>query len=111
MAGARFAFAAIRHSYGREICDRIVANNKVGEGEMAGPRFIGSGDKALLVLQRLGEFGPDGRPLSRLASDLGLNKASLHHTLSVLRYRGFVEQDSKGNYRLGQRSFPFAADY
>ncbi len=70
---------------------------------MANPRLIGSVDKALLVLQRLGEFGPDGRPLSRLASDLGLNKGSLHHTLSVLRYRGFVEQDSKGNYRLGQR--------
>lgn len=78
---------------------------------MANPRLIGSVDKALLVLQRLGEFGPDGRPLSRLAGDLGLNKASLHHTLSVLRYRGFVEQDSKGNYRLGKASLALAASY
>jgi hypothetical protein len=37
---------------------------------MANPRLIGSVDKALLVLQRLGEFGTDGRALSRLAGDL-----------------------------------------
>ena len=78
---------------------------------MASPRLIGSVDKALLVLQRLGEFGTDGRALSRLAADLGLNKASLHHTLSVLRHRGFVEQDAKGNYRLGKSSLALAASY
>lgn len=74
-------------------------------------RLIGSVDKALLVLQRLGDFGTDGRALSRLAADLGLNKASLHHTLSVLRHRGFVEQDAKGNYRLGKASLALAASY
>jgi len=78
---------------------------------MANPRMIGSVDKALLVLQRLGEFGTDGRALSRLATDLGLNKASLHHTLSVLRFRGFAEQDAKGNYRLGKASLALAASY
>ena len=78
---------------------------------MANPRLIGSVDKALLVLQRLGEFGTDGRALSRLAADLGLNKGSLHHTLSVLRHRGFVEQDGKGNYRLGKASLALAASY
>ena len=78
---------------------------------MATPRLIGSVDKALLVLQRLGEVGTDGRALSRLAEDLGLNKASLHHTLSVLRHRGFVEQDGKGNYRLGKSSLSLAASY
>lgn len=52
-------------------------------------------------MQRLGETGADGLPLTRLAADLGLNKASLHRTLSALRHRGFVEQDSSGSYRLG----------
>lgn len=75
------------------------------------PRLIGSVDKALLVLQRLGDFGTDGWALTRLAADLGLNKASLHHTLSVLRHRGFVEQDPKGNYRLGRASLALAASY
>jgi len=78
---------------------------------MGSPRLIGSVDKALLVLQRLGEFGNDGRALSRLAADLGLNKASLHHTLSVLRHRGFVEQGEKGNYRLGGTLLALAASY
>src|SRR5260370_758420 len=48
---------------------------------MENPRPIGAVDKALLVLQRLGDVGEEGRALSRLAADLGLNKASLHHTL------------------------------
>lgn len=71
-------------------------------------RLIGSVDKALLALQRLGEVGAEGRALNRLAADLGLNKASLHHTLSVLRHRGFVEQDRNGNYRLGPAALSLA---
>jgi DNA-binding IclR family transcriptional regulator len=78
---------------------------------MENPRLNGAVDKALLVLQRLGDVGEEGRALSRLAADLGLNKASLHHTLSALRHRGFVEQNSKGNYRLGRTSLALAASY
>jgi DNA-binding IclR family transcriptional regulator len=74
-------------------------------------RLIGSVDKALLALQRLGEVGAEGRALNRLAVDLGLNKASLHHTLSVLRHRGFVEQDRNGNYRLGRAALSLADSY
>ncbi|HEY2007344.1 MAG TPA: IclR family transcriptional regulator [Rhizomicrobium sp.] len=74
-------------------------------------RLIGSVDKALLALQRLGEVGADGCALNRLAVDLGLNKSSLHHTLSVLRHRGFVEQDSNGNYRLGRAALSLADSY
>jgi DNA-binding IclR family transcriptional regulator len=62
---------------------------------------LGSVDKALRALQRLGDAGADGRALTKLAADLGLNKASLHRTLAALRHRGFVEQDQNGNYRLG----------
>jgi len=74
-------------------------------------RLIGSIDKALLALQRLGEVGAEGRPLNRLAVDLGLNKASLHHTLSALRHRGFVEQNRNGNYRLGPAALSLADAY
>ena len=74
-------------------------------------RLIGSVDKALLALQRLGEVGAEGRALNRLAVDLGLNKASLHHTLSVLRHRGFVEQDRNGNYRLGRTALSLSDCY
>jgi IclR family transcriptional regulator, acetate operon repressor len=74
-------------------------------------RLIGSVDKALLALQRLGEIGAEGRALNRLAADLGLNKASLHHTLSVLRHRGFAEQDGNGNYRLGPAALSLADSY
>jgi IclR family acetate operon transcriptional repressor len=78
---------------------------------MVGRQLIGSVDKALLALQRLGEVGPDGRALNRLAVDLGINKASLHHTLSILRQRGFVEQNSNGNYRLGSSALSLADSY
>lgn len=78
---------------------------------MGAQRSIGSVDKAVLALQRLAEVGPDGRPLNRLAIDLGINKASLHHTLSVLRRRGFVKQNSNGNYRLGEAALSLVDSY
>ncbi len=74
-------------------------------------RPIGSVDKAILALQRLGEAGPDGYTLSSLAVDLGINKASLHHTLSILRQRGFVEQNCDGSYRLGKSALALSDSY
>ncbi|MBD7997618.1 MULTISPECIES: IclR family transcriptional regulator [Oerskovia] len=63
---------------------------------------LGSVDKALLALERLAAAGPHGTPLGTLATDLGLNKTSLHRTLAALRYRGYAEQDpATGSYRLG----------
>jgi DNA-binding IclR family transcriptional regulator len=78
---------------------------------MCPQRLIGSVDKALIVLQRLGEAGMEGRPLKQLAEELGLNKASLHHTLSALRNRGFVEHDNRGNYRLGNAALALSESY
>src|SRR4051812_11780343 len=78
---------------------------------MANGSPLGSVDKALRALQRLGETGADGSSLSRLAGDLGLNKGSLHRTLSALRHRGFVAQDSDGNYRLGTAILALADFY
>jgi IclR family acetate operon transcriptional repressor len=68
-------------------------------------------DKALLALERLGEMGAGGLGITRLAADLGLNKGSLHRTLSALRHRGFVDQDDVGNYRLGSRILVLANSY
>jgi IclR family acetate operon transcriptional repressor len=78
---------------------------------VARPRLIESVNKALLALERLGEIGAAGSSLARLAADLGLNKGSLHHTLSALRHRGFVEQDNNGNYRLGHGILALADSY
>jgi DNA-binding IclR family transcriptional regulator len=72
---------------------------------------LSSVDKALRALQCLGETGADGLALSQLARQLKLNKASLHRTLSALRYRGFVEQDQNGNYRLGASILALADPY
>jgi DNA-binding IclR family transcriptional regulator len=68
-------------------------------------------DKALLALERLGEAGAAGYALARLAAELGLNKGSLHHTLSALRHHDFVEQDNNGNYRLGHGILGLADSY
>jgi len=68
---------------------------------MAGNSPLGSVDKALRALQRLGDAGAGGLALTKLAADLGINKSSIHRTLAALRHRGFVEQDQNGNYRLG----------
>ena len=63
---------------------------------------LGSVDKALLALERLAAAGPDGLTLGSLAAELGLNKTSLHRTLSALRFRGYADQDpATGSYRLG----------
>lgn len=65
---------------------------------------IASVDKAIRVLERLAEPGREPVTLSALATELGINKSSLHHTLATLRDRAWVEQDTEGRYRLGPAS-------
>lgn len=73
---------------------------------------LGSVDKALQALQRLGAAGGEGLSLAKLSADLGLNKASVHRTLAALRYRGFVDQEvSSGVYRLGPAVLALADSY
>lgn len=88
-----------------------LSESTVAKAASARPRLINSVDKALLTLERLGEAGAAGRALARLAAELGLNKGSLHHTLSSLRHHGFVEQDNNGNYRLGHGILALADSY
>lgn len=73
---------------------------------------VRSVDKALTVLQILGEKGPDGLSLVDVAQALGSPKSGAHLTLSALRYRGFVEQDPEsGKYRLGGEALRVVASY
>lgn len=72
---------------------------------------LGGVDKALCILQKLAESGPAGTGLTRLAADLGMNKASVHRALQALRYRDFAQQESSGNYRLGGSALQIADCY
>lgn len=73
---------------------------------------VRSVDKALAVLQLLGEKGPDGLSLVDIAQALGSPKSGAHLTLSALRHRGFVTQDREsGRYRLGGEALRVAASY
>ncbi|WP_067779302.1 IclR family transcriptional regulator [Actinomyces vulturis] len=69
---------------------------------------VRSVDKALRVMDKLAQVGPQGAPLNELAKDLGMNKASLHHTLAALRFRNWVEQHENGNYAIGPATAQFA---
>lgn len=69
---------------------------------------VASVDKALRVIARLAVAGLEGVPLRELAADLSVNRATLHHTLSALRFRDWIEQTESGAYRLGPGSEPVA---
>ncbi|MCD1635795.1 IclR family transcriptional regulator [Martelella mediterranea] len=49
-------------------------------------------DKSLRVLLALAEAGFGGVDLRTLSARLGINKSSLHTSISALRFRGFVSQ-------------------
>lgn len=80
------------------------------EAEASAPRSttIASVDKALRVIEHMATLGAQGTALSDLARDLELNKSSLHHTLTTLRARHWVEQDDSGRYHLGSASSSIA---
>ncbi|RLP10026.1 IclR family transcriptional regulator [Propionibacterium australiense] len=66
-------------------------------------------DRALAVLMALGEAGPSGTTLTKLAESSGVNKSTAYRALSTLRGRGFATQDlASGNYALGPAAFLLA---
>ncbi|MEG3616113.1 IclR family transcriptional regulator [Isoptericola haloaureus] len=75
------------------------------------PSPLGSVDKALLTLDALGRAGAAGTTLARLAADVGVNKSTLHRTLSALRHRGYAEQSDDGGYRLGPAVLALSSSY
>lgn len=68
-------------------------------------------DNALCILQRLAQSGATGIGLTRLATEMGMNKASVHRMLQALRFRDYVRQESNGNYRLGPSPLHLADAY
>lgn len=66
-------------------------------------------DRALAVLVALGEAGPSGTSLTKLAESSGVNKSTAYRALSTLRGRGFATQNTEsGNYALGPAAFLLA---
>jgi IclR family acetate operon transcriptional repressor len=73
---------------------------------------IASVDKALRVLAELAASGPQGLALAEVAARVGVNKTTIHRTLSALRHRGFARQDpSSGCYVLGTTAVLLADEY
>lgn len=68
-------------------------------------------DNALCILHRLAQSGAPGIGLTRLATEMGMNKASVHRMLQALRFRDYVRQESNGNYRLGPATLHLADAY
>ena len=59
-------------------------------------------DRALVVLEALARGGAQGVQLADLATELGLNKTTVHRTLAALKFRDFASQDPvSGAYLLG----------
>lgn len=66
-----------------------------------GPR-VEAIDRALMLLTALAEAGPQGCPLTDLATAIGANKSTAYRALSTMRAHGFVLQsDPSWSYRLG----------
>lgn len=74
---------------------------------MAKPKPLASVDRALTVVEFLAQCNANGVPLTEMARELSINKATLYNTLATLRERSWVEQDSStGFYRLGDGILP-----
>ncbi|WP_164505480.1 MULTISPECIES: IclR family transcriptional regulator [unclassified Actinobaculum] len=76
---------------------------------MASTKQLASVARALTILEYLARGTNDGIPLTTIAKDLKINKATAHSTLATLREREWVEQvPSTGHYRLGEGIRPLA---
>jgi len=65
---------------------------------------VQSVERALTVLEALGEAGRDGMTLTELSRTLGVSKSTAYAILSTMRTRGFVADSGAGlqrRYRLG----------
>lgn len=70
---------------------------------MSGPKLLASVGRALTIVEYLAQADHEGRPLSAIATDLKINKATAYTTLATLREHRWVEQvESTANYRLGE---------
>lgn len=65
------------------------------------PAPVESINRAVLLLEKLSEAGPEGVALAHLCRELGMNKSTAYRALNTMRTRGFVEQNPNGDYQLG----------
>src|SRR5690625_3384928 len=73
---------------------------------------VGSVDKALVLLDILGQAGPEGLMLREITAASGLNKGSIHRLLRALAHRGYAEQDpTDQRYRLGPAPLALAQSF
>lgn len=76
-----------------------------------GPR-VEAIDRALTLLTALAEAGPDGLPLTELATLTGVNKSTAYRALSTMRGHGFVAQsETTGDYRLGPAAMTLGENF
>jgi DNA-binding IclR family transcriptional regulator len=69
-------------------------------------------DRVLLALGALARAGMAGLTLAELAAQLRQPKATVHRTLSALRFRSFANQDTAtGRYSLGPAATQLAEDF
>src|SRR5690625_3373832 len=73
---------------------------------------VGSVDKALVLLDVLGQAGPEGLMLREITAASGLNKGSIHRLLRALAHRGYAEQGpADQRYRLGPAPLALAQSF
>jgi DNA-binding IclR family transcriptional regulator len=65
----------------------------------------GQADKALDILEWLAERDTSNPKLSEITAGLGLPKATVHRLLTLLKQRGYVDQDGQSGYSLGLKCF------
>ncbi len=67
-------------------------------------QVVQSLDRALDILEKLVERG-GAYGVTELSNSLGLHKSTVYRMLSTLQYRGYVEQDKQGHYKVGLKLF------
>jgi DNA-binding IclR family transcriptional regulator len=65
----------------------------------------GQADKALDILEWVAERESSNPKLTEITAGLGLPKATVHRLLTLLKQRGYVEQDAQSGYSLGLKCF------
>ena len=90
---------------------RVAGQNLSDGTAMKSASPLAGVDNALCILHRLAQSGATGIGLTRLATEMGMNKASVHRMLQALRFRDYVRQESNGNYRLGPATLHLADAY
>ena len=65
----------------------------------------GQADKALDILEWIAQREGGNPKLTEITAGLGLPKATVHRLLTLLRARGYIDQDEQSGYSLGLKCF------